>query len=302
LVGLPAPTSSWTYVLDTERIASATNATQVGAAQVKAIVPLLPAPACLVADRHYGSAKFIQATADVPCAKLLRIPRNRVFYRPAPRHTGQRGAPKKDGRPFRCGDARTHGKPTATWEGTDEPGHRIEVAAWSGLHVKACRVVTLTVIRVTRHGATGKKRDPRVSWFVWIGPACIPLDQIWTLYRRRYGHEHGLRFDKQDLLWLAPHVRTPEQFQRWTDLVAIVRDELVLARPVVEALRLPWDSRSRAATPRQVRRTMSRIVGTLGTPVQPPRLRGKSPGRTRGAKIRGAPRYPVVYKGAQGRP
>jgi hypothetical protein len=298
LVVLPQPTSSWTYVLDTERIASETNAGRVGAAQLKAIVPLLPVPACLVADRHYGSAKFVKATAEVSCAKLLRIPRNRVFYRPAPLPTGKRGAPKKDGKPFRCRDARTYGQPTCTWEGTDEQGRQIEVAAWTGLHLKPCREVTLTVIRVTRHGATGKKRDPRVSWFIWIGAALIPLAQVWPTYRRRYGHEHGLRFDKQDLLWLEPHVRTPEQFQRWTDLVGIVRDELVLGRPEVEALRQPWESRARAATPRQVRRVMRRIVGTLGTPAQPPQPRGKSPGRARGAKIKRARRYAVVYKGA----
>jgi hypothetical protein len=298
LVVLPQPTSSWTYVLDTERISSATNAGSVGAAQLKAVVPLLRVPACLVADRHYGSATFIQATAELPCAKLLRMPRNRVFYRPAPPHSGKRGAPRKDGKPFRCRDARTHGKPTLTWEGTDEHGHKIEVAAWTGLHVKPCRAVTLTLIRVTRQGASGKKRDPRISWFIWIGTELLPLAQVWPIYRRRYGHEHGLRFDKQDLLWLKPHLRTPEQFQRWTDLVSIVRDELVLARPEVEALRQPWDSRTRDATPRQVRRVMSRIVGTLGTPVQPPRPRGKSPGRARGAKIRRAPRFGVVYKGA----
>jgi len=298
LVVLPEPTSSWTYVLDTERIASTTNAALVGATQLQAVVPLLPAPACLVADRHYGSATFIKHTAEIACAKLLRIPRNRVFYRPAPAHSGKRGAPKKDGTPFRCRDARSHGKPTCTWEGADEQGHKIEVAAWTPLHVKSCRAVTFTVIRVTRHGATGKKRDPRVSWFIWISAALLPLAQVWPTYRRRYGHEHGLRFDKQDLLWMEPRVRTPEQFQRWTDLVGIVRDELVLARPEVEALRQPWDSRTRAATPRQVRRTMSRIVGRLGTPVPPPRPRGKSPGRARGTKFRRAPHYPVVYKGA----
>jgi hypothetical protein len=297
LVVLPEPTSSWTYVLDAERIASDTNAGGVGAAQLQAVVPLLTSPACVVADRHYGSAKFVHASAAVPCAKLLRVPRNRVFYRPAPRRTGKRGAPKKDGTPFRCRDARTHGKPTGTWEGCDEHGHKIEVAAWSGLHYKQCRLVKLTVIRVTRHGATGKKRDPRVSWFIWIGAALIPLAQVWPTYRRRYGHEHGLRFDKQDLLWLAPRLRTPERFQRWTDVLGIVRDELVLARSLVEALRQPWDSPTRPATPRQVRRAMGRIVSKLGTPAQRPQLRGKSPGRARGAKIRRARLYGVVYKG-----
>jgi hypothetical protein len=31
------------------------------------------------------------------------------------------------------------------------------------------------------------------------------------LYARRFGQEHGYRFDKQDLLWAAPRVRTPSR-------------------------------------------------------------------------------------------
>jgi hypothetical protein len=299
IVVLPEPTSSWTYVLDNQRIPSRTTAGHMAATQLGEVVPLLPVRPIMVADRYYGSAKFVCATADVACDKLLRIPGNRVFYRPAPRHTGRRGAPKKGGKPFKCKDARTHGNPSATWQGTDEHGHGVEVAAWSGLHYKQCRGVTLTVLRVTRHGASGKKRDPRVSWFVWIGRELIALAEVWKTYRRRYGHDHGFRYDKQDLLWLEPRVRTPEQFQRWTDLVAVGRDQLVLARPEVEAQRHPWDSKTRPTTPRQVRRSMGAILAKLGTPAQQPQPRGKSPGRPHGAKIKLAPRYKVVFKGTE---
>lgn len=300
LVVLPQTASSWTYVLDNQRLPSLTTAAQMGAVQLGQVVPHLPVRPLLVADRYYGSAKFVAATATVACDKLLRIPGNRVFYRPAPpRPKRRRGAPKKDGHPFKCRDARTWGKPTATWQGLDEHGHGIEVAAWSGLHYKQCRAVSLTVIRVVRHGASGKKRDPRVSWFVWVGQGLLALDQVWKTYRRRYGHDHGFRYDKQDLLWLEPHVRTPEQFQRWTDLVAVGRNQLVLARPAVEAQRQPWESQTRPATPRQVRRSMGRILARLGTPARRPQPRGKSPGRRRGAKIKRALRYRVVYKGKQ---
>ncbi len=302
LVVLPETTSSWTYVLDNQRIPSQTTAAHMAADQLGEVVPHLPVRALLVADRYYGSATFVGATAAVACDKLLRTPGNRVFYRPAPPHRKRRrGAPKKDGRPFKCKDARTWGKPSATRQGLDEYDHAVEVMAWSGLHYKQCRAVSLAVLRVVRHGATGKKRDPRVSWFVWIGPELIALDQIWKTYRRRYGHDHGFRYDKQDLLWLEPHVRTPEQFQRWTDLVATGRNQLVLARPEAAAQRQPWDSKTRPATPRQVRRSMGRILATLGTPAQRPQPRGKSPGRRPGAKIKPAPRYKVVYKGKKGK-
>ena len=298
VVVLPATTSSWSYVLDNRRVPSATTAAQAGAEQLGEIVPHLALRPCVVADRYYGSAKFVGATAHVACDKLLRIPSNRVFYRPAPPRRKRRGAPSKDGPPFKCKDARTHGTPTATWCGTDDQGHGIDVAGWSDLHYQQYRWVSLTVIRVTRHGASDKKRDPRVSWFVWVGQRSIALADVWPTYRRRYGHEHGFRFDKQDLLWLAPRVRTPEQFQRWTDLVALARNQLVLVRSEVEAQRQPWESKARPATPRQVRRVMGRILDQLGTPARLPQRRGKSPGRARGAKIRSAPRYHIVYKDA----
>lgn len=292
----PQQSSSWTYGLDNLRVPSHQTAGQVGAEQLAAIVPALPVRARLTGDRYYGSAACVRATAEVVCDKLLRIPGNRVVYRPAPPRTGKRGAPQKDGTPFKCRDARTHGKPSARWQGRDEHGHLIEVTAWSGLHYKRCRHVSLTLLRVVRHGATGKKRDPRVSWFVWVGAALLPLAEVWPTYRRRYSQEHGFRFEKQDLLWLAPRLRTPEQMQRWTDVVAAARNQLYLARPHVEAQRYPWEARTRPATPRQVRRTMGVILAQLGTPARPPQPRGKSPGRRPGAKVTPALRYQVVYK------
>jgi hypothetical protein len=191
---LPETPSSWMYVLDNQRIPIATTAGQMGAGQLAAVTPHLLERALLVADRYYGSAKFVAATAAVDCDKLLRIPGSRVFYRPAPRRRKhQRGAPKKDGPPFKCKDARTHRKSTSLWQGIDDQGHKLEVAAWAGLHYKQCRDVTLTVIRVIRHGASNQKRDPRVSWFIWVGRQRLPLRQVWKTYRRRYGHEHDFR-------------------------------------------------------------------------------------------------------------
>jgi hypothetical protein len=120
--------------------------------------------------------------------------------------------------------------------------------------------------------------------------------EVATYYPHRFGQEHGYRFDKQDLLWDAPLVRTPEQMQCWTDVVAVLRNELVLARNLVAAERRPWESRTRAATPQQVRRAMGRIITQLGTPAPPPQVRGKAPGRAVGAVVKRAERCEVVRK------
>jgi hypothetical protein len=294
---LPDPPSSWTYLLDNQRVPSDATATTIGAQQLAALVPLLPARPVLLGDGHYGSAAWVAATATVPCDQLLRTKRDRVLYRPAPPRTGKRGAPKKDGERFKGSDPTTHGAPDATWTGVNAWGQAISVAAWTDLHLKACRDVPIAVVRVTRDGAAGTARDPRESWFWWLGGELPPLAAVPPLYARRFGLEHGYRFDKQHLMWEAPRVRTPARFQRWTDLVAVAHNQVVLARPLATVTHRPWDATTRPLTPPQVRRAMPRILAQVDTPVRPPQPRGKSPGRAPGTVVRPATRHPVISKG-----
>lgn len=298
LMVLPEQPSSWCYLLDSRRIASSQTAGEVAGQQLAQIMALLPEGVrpVLTADRAYPSIPFLRATADLACDKLLRLKSNRVFYRPAPPPTGKRGAPRKEGERFQCCNPSTHGEPSQHWDGQDANGRRIAVDCWEHLHLRQARDIEVSVIRVTRWGATDKKRDPRVSWFLWVGRPLWPLEQVWSSYQRRYSMEHCYRFQKQSLLWEEPRLRTPDQFERWTQVVAIVHNHLVLARPLVEAIRQPWARNRRLATPQQVRRGMDRFLVTLGTPAEPPQPRGKSPGRQAGAQVRPAPRFAVSKK------
>jgi DDE superfamily endonuclease len=296
LAVLPDPPSSWTYLLDNRRVPSAATAAAIGAQQLAALLPLLPARPIVVGDGHYGSAAWVAATAGLGCDQLLRARRDRVLYRPAPPRTGKRGAPKKDGPRFKGSDARTHGAPDVAWTGVDEAGRPASVACWTGLHLQACREVPIAVICVSRAGAAGTPRDPREAWFWWLGGAPPPPGTVAPLYARRFGLEQGYRLDKQELLWAAPRLRTPERFQRWTDLVAVAHNQLVLARPLVAVAHRPWEAKTRPVTPAQVRRAMGRILPQVGTPARPPRPRGKSPGRAAGAIVKRATRHPVIRK------
>jgi hypothetical protein len=296
LVALPDPVRSWTYVLDNRRVPSTESATTVGAEQLAALLPLLPTRPVLVADGHDGTAAWVAATSALPCDQLLRAKRTAVLHRPAPPRTGKRGRPTLDGPRFQGSDPATHGPPDAQWQGTDARGQAVSVACWGNLHLKACRGVSVTAIRIVRAGAADTKRDPREAWFWWVGEALPPRAALPPLSARRFGIEHGYKLDKQALLWDAPRVRTPEQFERWTDLVAAAHTQLVLARPLAEIARRPWDARRRAASPQQVRRAMGRIIAQVGTPARPPRPRGKSPGRPFGAVVKRATRHPVLRK------
>jgi hypothetical protein len=56
------------------------------------------------------------------------------------------------------------------------------------------------------------------------------------------------------------HVRTPEQFERWSVVVATAMNHLVLARHLGQALYRPWERRREVVTPRQVRRIMPALL------------------------------------------
>jgi len=227
----------------------------------------------------------------------LRVKCNRVFYRPAPaRQPGQRGPSRKDGARFQCSDESTHGEPDASWEGTDQNGRRVEVHCWNQLHLRTARSIEVSVIQVIRHGASERRRDPRVSWFVWKGDEAAPLAEISPTYRLRYSHEHGFRLDKQVLLWDEPRLRTPEQTERWTQVLACAHNQLVLARPLVEGVYRPWEHRRSVLTLAQVRRAMPTFLTQLGTPARPPQPRGKAPGRSKGFHPTPVLRHPVIRK------
>jgi DDE superfamily endonuclease len=297
MVALPETPSSWTYILDQQRVSTETTPAQVAFAQLSHLARSRPMQAIAVLDRGYDSLWLWCQCSTLPLkGMVVRLKGNRCFYREAPAPTGKRGAPRKDGDKLQPNDPSTHGEPDGTWSGDDDRDRPVEVAWWHQLHVKDARWLELTVIRVVRPHATNKERDPRVSWFVWIGDQHADMVQIALGYVRRFSQEHGYRFDKQALLWAKPRLRTPQQFERWSHIVAITHNHLVLAREQVEASLHPWESRRRQPTPQQVRRGMNKLLPQLGTPARPPQSRGKSPGRAKGAKSGKAKRFPVVRK------
>ena len=167
---------------------------------------------------------------------------------------------------------------------------------WHHLHLRTARLLEVSVIQIIRHGASGKARDPKISWFVWKGERSAPLAQISPTYRLRYAHEHGYRFDKQEVLWDEPRLSTPQRTERWTQIVACAHNLLVLARPLLQGGYRPWETRSWVPTLAQIRRAMPTLLQQLGTPARAPQLRGKAPGRAKGFQPKPRTRHPVIRK------
>jgi DDE superfamily endonuclease len=294
---LPEKRSSWGAILSQRRIQSQQTAISVAIEQVEQLRPLLPAHVRILADRWYATGAFLLACQRMQVEVLLHILRNRKLYRPAPGPTkGKRGAPRKDGTLFQGSHPETWGEPEQEWRGTDEAGKPIVVQVWHRLHFRQAREVEVSVYRVLRERARGTKRDPRESWFCWMGKAPLPLEEVAVTYRHRFSHEHTYRFLKQDLFWTKVRVRTPQQFERWSLVVATAMNYLVLARHLGQACYRPWERRREVVTPRPVRRVMPAILAQLGTPAKEPKPRGKSPGWCRGTPRTPAPRFAVMKK------
>lgn len=295
VVLIPEQASSWTPILDQERVSSEQTAIEVAIAQLQALRPLFGSRRVIIlADRWYGTPEFLRACHELGYSVLIRLKSNRKLYR-VPVRTHQRGAPPKDGPLFQGKRAQTHGLADEVYSQEQASGRKVEISRWDHLHFQQDRELELSVIKVEREAAKGSKRDPRVSWFVMLD-AVIPLSQVAQHYGRRFSQEHGYRFLKQALLWNRVHVRTPEQFERWSWLVALVLNQLYLARQLGQAMHRPWERSDRPVTPQQVRRVMPTILLQLGTPARPCQPRGKSPGRAKGFRPQPAARFPVVWK------
>lgn len=294
---LPDSASSWGAILSQRRISSGETAVAVAIEQLESLVAALPAGSRVLADRWYATGPFVIASQRLHLDALVRLKRNRKLYRKAPPpQPGKRGAPRKDGDLFQGSRPLSWGEPDAVWQGVDLRDKPLQVQAWHRLHLRQAREVEVSVYRVVREGAKGTRRDPRESWFLWVGAEPLPLEEVVGCYHRRFSHEHTYRFLKQDLLWTKVHVRTAEQFERWSVVVATAMNQLVLARGLGIALYRPWERRRHILTPRQVRRVMPAILSQLGTPARVPKPRGKAPGWPKGRPRSKPARFEVIKK------
>lgn len=295
VVLLPEQPCSWVPILDQQRVRTDHTPIQVAIAQLQALNPLLgKRRVILLADRGYCTPEFLRACRDLGISVIIRMKSDRKLYRPAVRRH-KKGPMPKDGPLFQGKRQETHGAPEAEACELDAKGRAVRTSRWSDLHFKQDRDLSVKVIRVEREAAKDTKRDPRISWFVMLDDV-VPLSVVAKSYCLRFSQEHGYRFLKQDLLWTAAHVRTPEQFERWSWLVVIVFNQLYLARALGAALYRPWECKERPVTPRQIRRMMPTLLLQLGTPARPCQPRGKAPGRPKGFHPKPAKRFSVVVK------
>lgn len=252
---LPEQASRWILPLDFQRIASQGTTVGVAIDQLRRLKLLFGSRhVSVVADRWYGTPETLRACRTPGYCVLIRLQSNRTLYRQAVRRF-TRGRPPHD---------------DPLLQGT-------RVCRRDDVHFQQDRDLVLSVIRVEQTSAWGTRRDPRVNWFLTLD-TLVPLEQVPQRYSLRFSEEHLFRLLKQDALWLAARVRTPEHILRWSWIVALAFLQMYLACPLGLAVFLPWEAKGHPVTPRQP-----------GTPVRTCQPRGKAPGRTRGFRPRPAP-------------
>ena len=316
IVGLNWAPDSWTAPLDVLRIPPTTDATTATIEQIKHAVDLLPADdraPMFVLDAGYDPIAIGAALTDTHAQILVRIRSDRVFYTDPdtpPRHTV--GRPRRHGHRMALSDATTWRPPDTELTENDRRYGDVHVQAWSGLHPKLSGrgrwagpdgppIVRGTIIRVTvQHLPKPTARTTKTLWLWWSGPGQPDLHTCWRAYLRRFDIEHTFRFVKNTLGWTAPALRTPEQADRWTWLIAAAYTQLRIARPLVADLRLPWE-RPKAPgrlTPARVRRGFRRLRADINTPASPPKSTTPGPGRPKGTRRDPRTRYPAIKKSA----
>jgi hypothetical protein len=259
VVLLPKQACSWTPILDQQRVSTEQTPVKVAIAQLQALKPLCgKRRVLLLADRGYCTPEFLRACSELGISVIIRMKSDRKLYRPAVR-LHKKGPMPKDGALFQGKRSETHAVPDAQVCEQDAQGRAVRTSKWDNLHFKEDRELAVKVIRVEREAAKNTKRDPRVSWFVMLDDA-VALQDIASGYRLRFSEEHCYRFLKQKLLWTSVHVRTPEQFERWSWLVACVFNQLCLARDLGQACYRPWERKEGELSPGQVRRVMPTLL------------------------------------------
>ncbi len=307
---------SWTAPVEARRVQPRENANAVAAQQIRALVR--PGTASdgvplFVFDAGCDPVRLTEGLTELPVAILVRLRSDRCFYAdPPPAMPSPKGGrPRQHGAKLDCRDPSTWPAPAAERTIEDEQDGAVRVRAWSGLHPKqqahATRgtrrprpIVRGTLLLVEVSRLPGRTQKPQALWLWWHGPGTPDLDLLWRAYVRRFDLEHTLRFCKQTLGWTTPRVRHPEQADRWTWLVVAAYAQLRLARPWVADRRLPWERRLVNAnlTPSRVRRAVSALLVTVGTPADAPKPCGRSPGRPAGSRSGRATRYPALKKAA----
>ncbi|MEG4252509.1 NF041680 family putative transposase [Microcoleus sp. Pol10D4] len=239
---IPEAEGSWALPLLHERISSAESPIQKAATQLKLVCQQSVNPVLAVLDREYGNASWVLAIADIEADCLMRVRSNACLWSAPPAYSG-RGRPRKHGSKIKLNDPTTWLEADTVIEIDEHPQlGQVRVRQWLDLHFYRAAGQRVNLILVERMNFMSSGQPFPPLWLAWVGERTLPLETVWFKYLRRFGVDHWYRFAKQRLHWTLPNLRTPEQSERWSDLMPLMSWQLWLAKDLVVENRLPWQS------------------------------------------------------------
>lgn len=117
-----------------------------------------------------------------------------------------------------------------TIEEKDSQVGYVKIRVWHNLNFRKSPLHPMTIILVERLNPDGLLRVSRPMWLSFVGSKMPPINELWKFYLRRFAVDHWYRFVKQRLHWTLPKLSTPQQCDKWSDLMPLMTWELWLAR------------------------------------------------------------------------
>ena len=227
---IPEEQGSWALPLLHERISSGESPIPKAAEQLKQVCEQTTNPVLAVLDREYGNATWVLAIAEIQADSLMRLRRNACLWSAPPAYSG-RGRPRKHGQKMSLSDPQTWADADAMIE-IDEHLQlgAVKVRQWQNLHFYRAAGHPINLILVERIKLMSNGQPFPPLWLAWVGARTLPLADVWFKYLRRFGVDHWYRFAKQRLHWTLPNLRTPEQSERWSDLMPLMRKATVVSQ------------------------------------------------------------------------
>jgi hypothetical protein len=291
LAVIPEAQGSWALPVIHERIVNQ-KPVESAARQLRQVCQKLLGRPLSLWDSEYGCAAFLLSTAQVQADKLIRLRTNLCLEGPTKPRRSKQGQAPKHGIKFNFKDPTTWWCPDEIVEYSDPVFGPLTVRIWEGLRFSKALDCRMIVARVERQQAPGTRRKPKILWFAWVG--INPPEHWWSLYGQRYPIDHWYRFAKGRLHWTLPTLATPQQCERWSDLMPFLSWELWLARRIVTDQPLPWQKSQVNLSPGRVCQSMQNILTAIGTPTRRCKTRGKSPGWPKGRLRTPRPPQPLI--------
>jgi hypothetical protein len=299
LAWVPEAGRSWALPVNSERITAEMDAVATGVAQI--IWLCEQRSACtgvdiIIGDGRYGNHRFLGGLRQADCAVLVRLRRDRVLYGPAPPYRG-RGRPPIHGQRFAFKDPDTWHEPVAAVELETDNWGQVRLRRWDDLHAKQDANTVFSVLCCEVHRE--REHAPKALWLAYQ-PAPqrdLDLETVWRCFPKRWPIEPAFRFRKERLHWTKPQLQQTQRCDRWTTLIDITQWMLYLGRDLVQDCRLPWQKPLKVLTPGRILQSFQMLFAQIGSPTRPVKMRGKSPGWTKGRKRSPPQRFKTVQRG-----